>query len=93
MKLIDCPHIGARPQSEFVFGGELRPQPEPGTSSDKEWADFVFNNNGEPGIIFEWWYHSSSGIWFVWQRNTLTDEFIRVVDSDEVQSILAERQS
>ena len=29
MKLIDCPYIGARPQSEFVYGHEVRRMPKP----------------------------------------------------------------
>ena len=88
MKLIDCPHIGARPQSEFVFGGEVRLQPVPESTDDVDWADYVFNNDGEPGIRNEWWYHSSSGLWFVWQRNTLTDEFIRVLEQDQIKKLV-----
>jgi len=76
MKLLTCPINGVRPLSEFVFGGELRDMPE-AECSDKEWADYVYNRNGAPGLIKEWWYHSPSGTWFVAERDTLTDNVAR----------------
>lgn len=85
MKLIDCPYIGARPQSEFVYGHEVREMPKPSEATDKEWAAFVFNRAGHPGVKKEWWHHVPSGIWFVFERDTLTDKFIRLVDIAEVQ--------
>jgi len=88
MKILDCPHIGKRLQSEFVYAGEVQLQPDPNAADDQEWADYVFNHSGEPRVQYEWWYHGASGLWFVWQRNTLTDEFIKVLDSDEVESLL-----
>ncbi len=88
MKVLDCPYIGKRPQSEFVYAGEVRLQPDPGAVDDHAWADYVFNHSSEPRIQHEWWYHSPSGIWFVWQRNTLTDEFIKVLDAVEVEVLI-----
>jgi len=49
MKLLNCPINGVRPLSEFVFGGEVRNMPDAGCS-DKEWADYVYNRNGAPGL-------------------------------------------
>jgi sarcosine oxidase subunit delta len=63
--------------SEFIFGGEVRPMPNPATVSDEAWADYVFNRAGEPGVRSEWWYHIASGTWFVADRDNLKDEFIR----------------
>ncbi len=83
MKLLNCPINGWRPLSEFVFGGELRPMPDPATASDYDWADYVFNRAGEPGVRCEWWYHSASGTWFVADRDNLNDEFIRTYFSGE----------
>ncbi len=77
MKIIYCPVNGPRPLQEFRFGGEVRLMPDPDGSSDEQWADYVFNRSGEPGIKREWWYHIASGTWFVAERNTVTDEFIR----------------
>lgn len=68
---------GARPVSEFVFGGECRDMPDPTTCSDSNWASYVHNRDGTPGIKKEWWYHGPSGTWFVAERNTLTEEVLR----------------
>jgi sarcosine oxidase subunit delta len=76
MKLLDCPQIGVRPLQEFVYGGEVRSMPDPKTASDREWADYVFNRDGEPGIKREWWYHAPSGTWFIAERDTVKDEFL-----------------
>lgn len=85
MKLIHCPDIGERPVSEFVYGGEVRQPPNPSEASDHEWADYVYNRNSAPGIKREWWCHAPSGMWFVLERNTMTDEFISLVSPQEVQ--------
>lgn len=77
MKLLHCPVNGVRPIQEFAFGGEVRPMPDPAQASDDQWGDYVFNRNGEPGVRPEWWYHIASGIWFVAERDTRKDEFIR----------------
>lgn len=77
MKIISCPVNGPRPLQEFQYGGELRVMPDPQTASDEQWADYVFNRAGEPGIKREWWYHLPSGTWFVAERNNVTDEFLR----------------
>lgn len=77
MKLLKCPVNGIRPLSEFVFGGEQREMPDPATCTDKEWAAYVYNRNGAPGLKREWWYHSPSGTWFVAERNTMTDEVVK----------------
>ncbi|HYF49079.1 MAG TPA: sarcosine oxidase subunit delta [Planctomycetota bacterium] len=77
MKLIKCPVNGVRPLQEFLYGGELRPMPDAQASSEREWADYVFNRHGEPGVIKEWWYHIASGTWFIAERDTLKDEFLR----------------
>jgi len=77
MKMIKCPINGERPLQEFIFGGELRPMPDPAKTSDKVWADYVFHRSGEPGVRKEWWYHIASGTWFIAERDTLKDEFIK----------------
>ena len=77
MKLLQCPVNGLRSLQEFAFGGEVRPMPDPKKASDSEWADYVFNRNCEPGVQKEWWYHIASGVWFIAERDTLKDEFLR----------------
>lgn len=77
MKIIVCPVNGPRPAQEFSCGGEYRPMPDPDRATDEEWADYVFNRRGEPGVKREWWYHIPSGIWFLADRDNRTDEFLR----------------
>jgi sarcosine oxidase subunit delta len=77
MKIIPCPVNGARPLQEFAFGGEVRPMPDPSACTDEAWADYVFHREGQPGVRSEWWYHLASGTWFIAERDTLKDEFLR----------------
>ncbi|MDB5805629.1 MAG: sarcosine oxidase subunit delta [Betaproteobacteria bacterium] len=72
-----CPINGPRPVSEFFYHGELRPMPDPQAATDDAWADYVFNRNGAPGVKREWWYHLPSGVWFIAERDTATDQVLR----------------
>jgi sarcosine oxidase subunit delta len=83
VKIIHCPINGPRPAQEFSFGGEVRTMPEPSAASDEEWADYVFNRAGEPGVKREWWYHIPSGTWFVAERDNRTDTFLRTYLFDD----------
>ena len=77
MKILTCPINGPRPLQEFVFGGEVRTMPDAKQCTDADWADYVFNRSGEPGVRREWWYHVPSGTWFVAERDNLNDLFLR----------------
>jgi sarcosine oxidase subunit delta len=77
MKLLKCPINGLRPLQEFAFGGEVREMPDPAQAGDREWAGYVFHRAGEPAVKKEWWYHLASGTWFIAERDTLKDEFLR----------------
>jgi sarcosine oxidase subunit delta len=77
MKILRCPINGMRPISEFIFGGEFRQMPDPSTCTDQEWAGYVYNRSGAPGLKKEWWYHGPSGTWFIAERNTLTEEVVK----------------
>ncbi len=77
MKLMHCPINGWRPIQEFSYGGTFRPMPPPPNCTDQQWANYVFNRDGAAGIKKEWWYHLASGVWFIAERNTLTDEILR----------------
>jgi len=77
MKILTCPVNGPRPVSEFAYGGEVREMPDPDRATDDEWADYVFNRNGNPGVKKEWWHHLASGVWFIAERDTLKDEIRR----------------
>ena len=77
MKWLTCPVNGARPIQEFQYAGEVRPMPDPDQAGDTEWADYVFNRNGAPGVKQEWWCHLPSGVWFIAERDTLRDQVVR----------------
>jgi sarcosine oxidase subunit delta len=77
MKFLTCPVNGPHPVSEFFYWGEVREMPDPAQATDAQWADYVFNRNGAPGIKREWWYHVASGIWFIAERDTVRDEVLR----------------
>lgn len=72
-----CPVNGPRAITEFVYGGEVRPTPDPATCSDAEWTDYVFNRNGSPGVKREWWCHVPSNTWFIAERDTARDVVLR----------------
>lgn len=83
MKLIHCPDLGPRPRNEFDYGGEVRPLP---LSVDMDaWPEYVFNRQGNPCILREWWYHRPTGSWFVFERDTQRDEFLSCIPIKEVQ--------
>jgi sarcosine oxidase subunit delta len=77
MKLLTCPVNGPRPVSEFAYGGEVRPMPDPDTCTDDAWSDYVFNRSGVAGLKREWWCHTPSGVWFIAERDTATDVVAR----------------
>jgi len=47
--------------------------PDPAASTDAQWADYVFNKSGAPGIKHEWWCHTPSNTWFIAVRDTMSD--------------------
>lgn len=77
MKLLTCPINGTRPLQEFHYGGEVRQMPDPATATDAQWANYVFNRDGAPGVKREWWHHIASGTWFIAERDNVTDQIIR----------------
>ncbi|GAA0793406.1 sarcosine oxidase subunit delta [Marinobacterium sediminicola] len=83
MKVFDCPVIGRRPISEFDYVGEVRKPPM--DADEASWAAYVFNRQGAPGLLREWWYHRPTGRWYVMERDTLKDEVVRFIDLEEVR--------
>jgi sarcosine oxidase subunit delta len=85
MKLLRCPLNGERPLLEFVCGGEVRAMPVgvDGESdcSDAEWTAWLLHRNSVPRIKREWWCHTPSGYWFIAERDTASDEFLRTYDA------------
>lgn len=80
MKLLRCPLNGERPLLEFVCGGEVKA--EPGADcSDATWTAYLLNRNSIPRVKAEWWCHVPSGYWFIAERDTARDEFVRTYDA------------
>ena len=81
MLLIECPWCGARDESEFAYGGEahiVRPE-NPHSSTDEEWADYLFYRKNLKGDHLEQWGHASGcRRWFNVRRDTVTYEIKQV---------------
>jgi sarcosine oxidase, subunit delta len=77
MKRLTCPVNGPRAISEFAYGGEVRPMPDPAAASDADWAKYVYHRSGVPGVKREWWCHTPSNTWFIAERDTEKDHVLR----------------
>jgi sarcosine oxidase subunit delta len=84
LKIIHCPLNGPRPLLEFTCGGEVRAMPDPDACSDAEWSAWLFNRASVPGVKREWWCHTPSGYWFIAERDTVRDEFLKTYDAAEL---------
>ena len=82
MKILRCPLNGERPLLEFVCGGEVRAVPD-ANCGDGEWTAYLLNRNSVPRVKREWWCHTPSGYWFIAERDTARDEFLRTYDASE----------
>ncbi len=79
MKIMNCPLNGPRNISEFICGGEVREMPDPSTSSDGTWVDYLFVENNTAGVIYEWWCHVPTTYWFIARRDTRTEEILETM--------------
>ena len=84
MKLLTCPLNGPRNISEFTYGGEYHPMPDPVNTDPRQWAEHVFFHDNAAGVVTEWWCHNASSFWFLAERNTISDEVIRTFDASEI---------
>jgi len=79
MLLIPCPWCGPRPENEFHHGGEahiVRPA-YPASTSDAEWADYLYNRSNSKGSHAERWRHiHGCGQFFNCIRDTVTDRIV-----------------
>lgn len=79
MLLIQCPYCGARPETEFRYGGEAhiaRPH-DPSALDDQAWADFLYMRSSTKGVLAERWLHvHGCQRWFNALRNTVSDRFL-----------------
>ena len=90
MKLINCPLNGLRNAQEFVCGGEVKQPPALGPDGQeadiRQWAEYIFIEENLQGVVREWWCHVASGYWFIAERDTATDTFLRTFPCRELFS-------
>jgi sarcosine oxidase, subunit delta len=76
--VLTCPNCGEREVTDFAFGGELTDRP-PETCSFRELCTYNYFRRNVAGVQREWWYHRAGcRSWFLADRDTLTNEVIRV---------------
>jgi sarcosine oxidase subunit delta len=76
--VLTCPYCGVREVSDFAYGGEINQRPQEPPSSRELWTYNYFRRN-VAGVQREWWYHRSGcRAWFQADRDTRTNEVLRV---------------
>jgi len=79
MLQIPCPYCGVRDEPEFTFGGPAHVTRPPLSSSDAEWASYLFDRTNPKGVHYERWLHAyGCGRWFNVARNTISHEILAV---------------
>jgi heterotetrameric sarcosine oxidase delta subunit len=84
--VLTCPHCGVREVADFAFGGEIseRPKEQP---SFRELNRYNYFRRNIAGVQREWWYHRSGcRTWFQAERDTRTNEVLRVGLPGEFES-------
>jgi len=86
MHLIPCPWCGPREDTEFACAGEAhiaRPA-KPETTSDAQWADYLYMRANPKGLHRERWLHRfGCRRWFNVARDTVSHEIVAVYKMDE----------
>ncbi|MEM9317871.1 MAG: sarcosine oxidase subunit delta [Pseudomonadota bacterium] len=84
---IECPILGPRPETEFVYGGDATvKRPDMSERDPDAWLDYVFHRDNPRGIHKEYWQHIQARHWLVVERDTLTHEVIQASLAREYQS-------
>jgi len=76
--LIGCPLCGPRDVAEYRYGGEIQSRPAPG-SAQADWSSYLYGRTNVSGVERAWWFHRAGcRRWFQAERDTRTNEVIRV---------------
>jgi heterotetrameric sarcosine oxidase delta subunit len=76
--VLTCPHCGVREVADFAFGGEVHSRPRESPSL-RELCEYNYFRRNVAGVQREWWYHRSGcRTWFQAERDTRTNEVLRV---------------
>ena len=77
--LLACPYCGPRPVDEYAYFGEVTRRPQ-GSPTLRELTDYVYFRDNVAGRQREWWQHRSGcGEWFLAERDTRTNEVLRIM--------------
>ena len=64
--------------NEFAYAGEVTTRPV-GAASLRELTDYVYFRRNVAGVQREWWHHRfGCELWFLAERDTRTNEVLRV---------------
>jgi sarcosine oxidase subunit delta len=76
--VLECPACGPRDVYEFRYQGEVTRRPA-ASPTQHDLSAYVYFRDNVAGVQREWWYHRTGcGLWFVAERDTCTNEVIRV---------------
>jgi len=76
--LLPCPNCGPRDVNEFSYAGEVTKRPRLSPTL-RELTSYVYFRENVAGVQREWWYHRfGCEVWFQAERDTRTNEVIRV---------------
>jgi sarcosine oxidase subunit delta len=77
MKMLTCPMNGPRNIDEFQSFGPVREALDPELTDDATWSRHLFAAENRKGIVVEWWRHVPSNLFFLAERDLVTNEVIR----------------
>ena len=77
--LLRCPVCGPRDVNEFASAGEVTNRPQGSPADFRELTSYLYFRRNVAGVQREWWYHRfGCELWFVAERDTRTNEVLRV---------------
>ena len=81
--LVPCPRCGPRAVEEFSYRGEVTVRPERSPLLE-ELTAYLYLRHNVAGVQREWWCHRlGCRHWFQAERDTRTNEVLRVLDRPE----------
>ncbi|WP_166417167.1 sarcosine oxidase subunit delta [Cochlodiniinecator piscidefendens] len=85
MLRITCPYCGSRNESEFLFGGPVGTErPDPNTTSDADWIEYLTVKPNPLGPVQErWWHARGCGEWLTIWRDTRTHDIVEAPNDTE----------
>lgn len=88
--LLACPTCGPRPVDEYSCGGELTRRPRAG-GDDRDLFRALYTRRNVAGPQVEWWFHTAGcREWFLAERDTRTNEMLRVERPSELAGMSGE---